>query len=163
MRHRFFILVITLWIITSCATEKPLLFDQAISSLQEAGYTFSTLNVPDLRCLQTASYEENKLVFMHLYCAIEDEIDMITIAFNANDSQQGLDRMLETMEHIRFPHTEGIPEFLSQNEAEISAGIQVNKIVGDWKIYASTEKSGSDQYMLVSFHSKRFLEEIEAH
>jgi hypothetical protein len=100
---------------------------------------------------------------MHLYCAIEDEIDMITVAFNTKDFQRGLDRTLEILKLIRFPHTERIPEFLSQNEAEVSAGIQVNKIVGDWKIYASTEESSLDQYMLISFHSKRFLEEIEEH
>jgi hypothetical protein len=41
---------------------------------------------------------------MHHYCAIEDEIDMITIAFTTNDSQRDLDCMLELLEYIRFPH-----------------------------------------------------------
>ena len=86
MKNKLFILTFTLCVTTSCAPAKPILFDQVKSSLQEAGYTCSTLNVPDLRRFQDSSYEKTKRVFTHLYCAIEDEIDMITIAFNATDS-----------------------------------------------------------------------------
>jgi uncharacterized protein YidB (DUF937 family) len=163
MKHRFFILVITLWVLASCTPEKPILFDQAISSLQGAGYTFSTLNVPDLRCLQTASYEENKLVFMHLYCAIEDEIDMITIAFNNAYSQRGSENVLQVLNLIGFPHTQAIPEFLSTHENAIFSGQQVEENLGSWRVSALLDEDGMDKFTLLSLRSKRFLEEVGEH
>jgi len=163
MKKRILTIVFTLFAITACTPEKPIPFDPSIRTLQESGYTLSAMNVPDMLCLQGGLYEETNLVFMHLYCAIEDEIDMITIAFNASDSQGGIERMIEVLEFIGFPHTQVLPKFLSQNEADIFEGVQVNQIFGRWKIYASTEKSGTDRYMIVAFHSQNFSEEVEEH
>jgi hypothetical protein len=163
MKQSLLTIVFTLFAITACAPEKPIPFDRSMSALKESGYTLSAMNVPDMRCLQGGLYEETSLVFMQLYCAIKDEIDMITIAFNANDSQEGTERMMEVLELIGFPHTQVIPDFISQNEADIFDGIQVNQFFGRWKIYASTEESGADRYLIVSFHSQYFLEEVEEH
>jgi hypothetical protein len=163
MKHRFLILVITLSVITSCSPEKPLLLDQAISSLQEAGYTFSTLNVPDLTCLQGASYEETRLVFMHLYCAIEDEIDMITIAFNNAYSHRGSENVLQFLNLIGFPHTQAIPEFLSTQEDAIFSGHRAEENLGGWRVSASLDEDGMDKFTLLSLRSKRFLKEVGEH
>jgi hypothetical protein len=160
MKNKLFIFVITLFVLTSCATEKPILFDQAMTTLQDKGYTFSSLNAPDMRCLQGVLRNGTSVVFMHFYCAIEDEVDLTTIAFHTMHYQQGNDRMLEVLELISFPHAQLIPEFLSENEDKIASGMQTEKYFGTWRISASTDMDGSDEYMFVGIRSQTFLDEI---
>lgn len=160
MKYKRLIFVITLLVITSCAPEKPILFDQAMTTLQDEGYALSPLNAPDMRCLQGVLRDGTSVVFMHFYCAIEDEVDMITIAFHTTHYQQGNDRMLEVLELIGFPHTQLIPEFLSENDDKISSGMQAEKYLGGWRVSASTDMDGSDEYMFVGIRSQTFLDEI---
>jgi hypothetical protein len=161
MKLNFFILVITLWITASCAPEKPSLFDQAMNALQAEGYTLSALNAPDMRCLQGMLHDGTVAIFMHLYCAIEDDIDMITITFHVTTHyQQGTNRMLEVLELIDFPHAQLIPEFLSENEDKIASGLQAEKYLGGWRVSASTDMDGSDEYLFLGIRSRTFLDEI---
>jgi hypothetical protein len=162
MKLRISILLYAMLLITSCNPKTPILFDEAMNTLRDAGYTLSSMNVPDMRCLDGMSRDGTRVVFMHAYCAIEDEVDWMTIAYNTAYPQRGKGNMLEALNLIGFPHTQAVSEFLSTNEEAIFSGEQVDKDFIGWRVSASLHMDETDAIVLMGLYSERFMEEVEA-
>lgn len=160
MKIKHHIVLLSVLVLTSCTSEKSILFDEATNAVQEAGHTLSLLNVPDMRCLQGVVVDGTTVVFMQLYCSIENNVDMINFALNTAYSPRSDETMYEVLELIDFTHIQSVAYFLSEEEDPFSLGEQIVNTIGDWRVSAQLNTEMPDAYIFVSLLSHKFMEEI---
>jgi hypothetical protein len=154
-------IIIILVLLVSCTFETGIPFEESMNAIEGAGYLLSVMNTTDLRCFQGLEKDGSNVVFMQVYCAIEDKIDMMSFAINPNYSPVGDEKLLNVLGLIGFPDSQKVLDFISENENRMNRGEQVVTKIGIWRISASTSESGADVIILVGFRSARFLDEVE--
>jgi hypothetical protein len=119
------------------------------------------LNTPDMRCLQGVQQEGASVVFVQVYCAIEDQVDMMNFTINTEYAMQGYGKLQQLLDLIGFPFTEEVLDFISENDDLISQGDQIDRMVGSLRVSASLSQSGMDEIVLVGIRSAGFLDALE--
>jgi hypothetical protein len=159
IRISIFILLF-LMLVVSCTPEMGVPYDEAITAVQGAGYSLSTVITPDMRCLQGVQQEGASVVFMQVYCAIEDQVDMMNFAINTKYVMQGYGKLQQLLDLIGFPFSQEVLDFISENDDLISQGNQIDTTVGSWRVSTSLSQSGMDEIVLVGIRSAGFLDAV---
>ena len=100
------------------------------------------------------------MVFMQVYCGLEDPIDMINFGINPAYSPDANEKMMDAMELIGYPHPKEVLAFISENEHQVSRGKSVWKTIGTWRVSASTQLAGADEIIFVGLQSADYIDAI---
>jgi hypothetical protein len=132
-----------------------------MAEIREAGYSLSAMNTPELRCFQGMERDGATVVFMHVYCAIEDQMDMMHFSLNRSYSPGVNQKMLNLLEQIGLPQTQEVMDFIQENGRQFNQGEQVGTTIGTWKVSASGQLEGGDVIISIALFSPRFVEEAQ--
>lgn len=154
------LIILILALVVACTFDAGIPFDESMTAVQEAGYLLSVMKTADMRCFQGLEKDESRVVFMQVYCTIEDQIDMMNFGINPIYSSGGEEKMLEALELIGFPHSKEVLDFFSNIENHLTQGKQEEKTIGTWRVSASTQPAGTDVIIFIGLRSANFIDTV---